>query len=251
MPFSTKALIGRGGKSYFYVSYWGRDRHFSWSSEPRDALAICWAKVVPPFLSNFKWKTLSVGPVPGIEPTTSRSAVKRSADWANPAAVILENDDYSFLSRPWNKRNYSTPISEMFSTFITEKLFENTCKATLQAASAYKRREFWRETHTPPWLMIGRIIFLTREKTSSWFLLDVSSFSRVEIIVLSSDWLEIICDWKIFFSAMFYFNHCQNSNNTTRRMKTALFNIYVVSMAFAWYEELGRSRGVSYSYRRL
>ena len=196
MPFSTKALIGRGGASYFYVSYWGRDLHFSWSSEPRDALAICRAKVVPPFLSHFKCNTLSVGPVPGIEPTTSRSAVKRSADWTNPAAVILENDDYSFLSRPWNKRNYSTPISEMFSTFITEKLFENICKATLQAASAYKRRKFWRE---PPWLMIGRIIFLTREKTSSWFLFDVSSFSLVETIVLSSDWLEIICDWKMFF----------------------------------------------------
>ena len=70
MPFSTKALIGRGA----------RDRHFSWSSEPRDALAICRAKVVPPFLSHFKCKTLSVGPVPGIEPKTSRSAVKRSAD---------------------------------------------------------------------------------------------------------------------------------------------------------------------------
>jgi len=28
-------------------------------------------------------KTLSVGPVPGIEPATSRSAVKRSTDWAN------------------------------------------------------------------------------------------------------------------------------------------------------------------------
>ena len=56
-------------------------------------------KLEPPFLSHFKCKTLSVGPVPGIEPTTSRSAVKRSADWANPAAE-LENDDYRFLSRP-------------------------------------------------------------------------------------------------------------------------------------------------------
>ena len=32
------------------------------------------------------FKTLSIGPVPGIEPTISRSAVKGSADWANPAA---------------------------------------------------------------------------------------------------------------------------------------------------------------------
>ena len=53
-----------------------------------------------------------------------------------------------------------------------EKLFSlNACEATrwaraLQAASAYERWEFWRETHTPLWLLIGRIIFLTREKTS-------------------------------------------------------------------------------------
>ena len=31
--------------------------------------------------------TLSIGPAPGIEPATSPSAVKRSTDWANPAAV--------------------------------------------------------------------------------------------------------------------------------------------------------------------
>ena len=37
----------------------------------------------------------------------------------------------------------------------------------LQASSAYKRREFRRETHTPLWLLIGRIIFLTREKDTA------------------------------------------------------------------------------------
>ena len=47
--------------------------------------AICRAKAVPSFLSHFK--TLSVGPGPGIYPTTSHSAVKRSTDWANPAVV--------------------------------------------------------------------------------------------------------------------------------------------------------------------
>ena len=33
------------------------------------------------------FKTLSIGPAAGIEPATSRSAVKRATDWANPAAV--------------------------------------------------------------------------------------------------------------------------------------------------------------------
>ena len=74
---------------YFYASHWRRDRHFTWSSEPRVDLAICWAnmaKAVPSFLSYFK--TLSIGSAPGIEPATSRCAVKRSTDWANPAGVI-------------------------------------------------------------------------------------------------------------------------------------------------------------------
>ena len=73
--FSTKVLIG---DTIFYVSNWRRDCHFTWSSEPREGLAFCSAKEVPSFLSYFK--TLSIGPAPGIEPVTSRSAVKRSTD---------------------------------------------------------------------------------------------------------------------------------------------------------------------------
>ena len=69
--FSTKVLIG---DTIFYVSYWRRDRHFTWSSEPRESLAAC-------------SKTLSIGPAPGIERATSRSAVTRFTDRVNTAAV--------------------------------------------------------------------------------------------------------------------------------------------------------------------
>ena len=71
--FSAKVLIG---DTIFYVSNWRRDRHFTWSSEPREGLACCSAKGVPSFLGYFK--TLSIGPAPGIEPATSRSAVKHA-----------------------------------------------------------------------------------------------------------------------------------------------------------------------------
>ena len=47
--------------------------HFTRSSEPREGLAACSAKAVPSFLGYFK--TLSIGPAPGVETTTSRSAV--------------------------------------------------------------------------------------------------------------------------------------------------------------------------------
>ena len=50
------------GTLFFGLSYWRRDRHFTWSSEAREGLPVCRAKGVPSFLSYFK--TLSIGPVP-------------------------------------------------------------------------------------------------------------------------------------------------------------------------------------------
>ena len=44
------------------------------------------------------------------------------------------------------------------------------------AASCNKRQQFWRETHTP---LIGRIIFLTREKTSFAILIGRIIFFHV------------------------------------------------------------------------
>ena len=49
--FSTKVLFG---DTIFYVSNWRRDRHFTWSSEPREGLACCSEKGVPSFLSFFQ-----------------------------------------------------------------------------------------------------------------------------------------------------------------------------------------------------
>ena len=84
MYLASKVLIE---DTIFYVSNWRRDRHFTWSSEPREGLAVCRAKEVPSFLSYFK--TLSIGPTKGIEPATFRCAFKRSTDWTNPAAVQI------------------------------------------------------------------------------------------------------------------------------------------------------------------
>ena len=62
---------------FFCVSFWRWDRHFTWSSEPREGVAACCAKEVPSsFLSYFK--TLS--PAPGIELATYRSALMRTTD---------------------------------------------------------------------------------------------------------------------------------------------------------------------------
>ena len=47
------------------------------------------------------------------------------------------------------------------------------------AASCNKRQQFWRETHTPLCLLVGRIIFLTREKTSFAILIGRIMFFHV------------------------------------------------------------------------
>ena len=71
--FRTKVLIG----DTIFTSSTGDGTAIStWSSEPREGPTVCSAKAVSSFLSYFK--TLSIGPAPGIEPATSRFAVKRS-----------------------------------------------------------------------------------------------------------------------------------------------------------------------------
>ena len=74
--FSAKVLIG---DTIFLRLLLKGGRYFTWSSEPREGLAVCRSKEVHSFLSYFK--TLSSGPVPGIKPVISRSAVKCSFDW--------------------------------------------------------------------------------------------------------------------------------------------------------------------------
>ena len=123
--FSTKVLIG---DTIFYVSYWRRDRHFTWSSEPREGLAACSTKVVPSFLSYFK--TLGIGQAPGIEPATSRSAVTRSTDWDNTAAEPVKtcpsSETAAFFSMlvdiMTNNTQYTTNCTNLHPTPTSDPL---------------------------------------------------------------------------------------------------------------------------------
>ena len=102
---------------YFYVSYWRRDRHLTWSSESREGLAICRAKAVPSFLSYFK--TLNIVPTPGIKPATSSSAVKRPTYWANRqyavAQLHLTEDFRLLLHNVFESIRFSSSISSIKS----------------------------------------------------------------------------------------------------------------------------------------
>ena len=73
--------------------------------------------------------------------------------------------------------------SEMFFPFLVRKTLSKTFLVECVrsgAASCNKRREFWRKTHTPLWLLIGRIIFLTREETSFAILIGRIIFFTCE-----------------------------------------------------------------------
>ena len=100
--FSTKVLIG---DTIFYVSNWRRDRHVTWSSDPRQGLAACTAEGVPSLLTYFK--TLSIGPALGIEPCTLCSGTRNTreikpitlsaVDYVTPSCILLSSSHLSPL----------------------------------------------------------------------------------------------------------------------------------------------------------
>ena len=95
-----------------------------------------------------------------------------------------------FSSTAKQTKLFHSNFQDIFHFFFREKHFEkNTLRkpflvkclrSALQAASAYKRQEFWRKTHTPLWLLIGCIIFLPHEKTSLAILIGCIIFFTCE-----------------------------------------------------------------------
>ena len=82
-------------------------------------------------------------------PFGSHLPVKKTWLRACETIPIQFRDVFHFFARK--------PLREKLFSF---KVCEAALQGALQAASANKRREFWRETHTPLWLLIGRIGFL-------------------------------------------------------------------------------------------
>ena len=133
------------------------------------------------FFSMYNWKWVNLSKTAGFNISLSLNERQSSSDKKPNKSLRLvlfipfrccfpSSLPFSLSTVKKTKLFYS--ISEMFFTFIArntlwvlKKTFLVECVRS-GAASCNKRREFWRETHTPLWLLIGRIIFLTREKTS-------------------------------------------------------------------------------------
>ena len=128
----------------------------------------------------------------------------------SPSAVVLPAL-YIFLHRQTNE-TIPLQFPRCVSLFFTRKnLWEklsslNVCEAALQGAlqAPIKGGNFGAK--------------LTHLCCSFW--LDVSFFSLVKIIVLSSEWLELICVWK-FATKLFaeYFSVCPDMNTITKYPK--------------------------------
>jgi len=118
-----------------------------------------------------------------------------------------------FPHRQWNKRNYSTTISEMFLTFLREKRFSlNACEAApqgaLQMQAPIKGGNFGAKLTLLCGFWLDESFFSYVEKHRLRFLLEVSFFfSSVKTVVRSSDWLKLICVWK--FTTLFFMSISQ------------------------------------------
>ena len=148
---------------------------------------------------------------------------------------------HRFLYRQWNKRNYPTPFPKCFSLFSEKNSLSKTFLVECVrsgAASCNKRLEFWRETQTPLWLLIGRIIFLTREETSFAILIGRIIFFTCEnnrsFLWLARTNLRTkiydIAFWRVFLSMyMIKYNMIYGYNSTC-----ALIGRFLVMTRHYW-----------------
>ena len=91
--FITKVLIG---DTIFYVSSWRRDRHFTWSSEPREGLPVCSAKGVYIHFSVILRPWVLVRRQESNPRPPALQSI-RSTDWANTAAVIVDYSQHLYI----------------------------------------------------------------------------------------------------------------------------------------------------------
>ena len=135
---------------------------------------------------NWKWMNLSLGKMAGLSTIEDKQhkLSLRLVLFFPFCCCFAGSLQFSSLTVKQTKLFHSN-FRDVFHFFtrkaLREKLFSlNVCEAAFQAASAYKRREFRRETHIPLWLLIGRISFLTREKTSFTIFIGRIIFFKCE-----------------------------------------------------------------------
>lgn len=124
----------------------------------------------------------------------SRFSLKYALDFSfcSPSAIVLPAL-HNFLHR---RRNITKLLSSSLRVllFCENNYYRNSAlwsflveylrdKSESEGAASYKRlqrREFSAKTHTPLWLLIRRILFVAREKTSFTLLIGCITFFTSE-----------------------------------------------------------------------
>ena len=84
------------------------------------------------------------------------------------------------------------------------------------AANCNKRREFWRKTHTPLWILIGRIFFFFTCENHRWLLWLARTNLRTKIYDIAS--------WWVFFSMYIINIDFFMESADGRYLRTSLFS---------------------------
>ena len=134
-----------------------------------------------------------------MEPATFRSAVKRSTDWANPAAVSKNPTRFGFHSL--NRRHNLTPVSDVCeaavgSLFWTPTVLTNYRKCVSNFLSI--------------WLGELAMASLTGEswhKLKSWYGRPrTKNLSAVSQTFLAGVWLRYVCNTEFHLEVQKLFN---------------------------------------------
>ena len=116
-----------------------------------------------------------------VAPT--KSTTKAYVSFCLSLSAVVLQALYRFLYRQWNKQTIPLHFRNVFHFFSEKNSLSKTFlveSVRSGAASCNKRRQFWHETRPPLWLLIGRIIFLTHEKTSFAILIGRIIFFTCE-----------------------------------------------------------------------
>ena len=129
--------------------------------------------------SMHNWKWVNLSKMAGFNISLSFNERQSSSDkkhnkslslaFCFPFPLLFHRFSTVFFIDSETNENIPLHFRNVFHFFSEKNSLRKTFLAECVrsgAASCNKRRELWRETHTPLWLLIGRIIFLTREKTS-------------------------------------------------------------------------------------
>ena len=115
-----------------------------------------------------------------VAPT--KSTTKAYVSFCFSLSVVVSPALYRFFIDSETNETIPLHFRNVFHFFSKKNSLSKTflveCVRS-SAASCNKGREIWRETHPPVWLLIGRIIFRTRKKTSFAILIGRIIFFHV------------------------------------------------------------------------